>query len=382
MPTLLLLLALALCAPAASARLVAPGGYDGEVTQAFQEVVILHRNGHQQMLIRLLPQLPEHGRPPQQLVWILPLPATPTGFGQADPAVFEQARGMHIRLFGLARQQWNARTNFIFSLPGEGEAAPIDAARVPPGGNALHVGPYTVASMKSTGAAAVEELNEYLAARGLPRQDAAQLAYYSERSFTYLCVHFTPPDRTASMLELPALQVGFDSQDLYYPALLSARHGNFALSLVMISDKPLAVPGLTINGGRMNILGAEKVPLHNLWSVQPLAPLLAEATGKGAADVARWYVNRIETNGFNDMKDGKPAVTTWKDDVFFPVGTVADELPGFWYYGDLEISWPDRMFREHAIFVFVSGGAGMFLLLLWKGRQNRRRLRKQAGLES
>lgn len=360
----------------ATACCMVPSGYAGDVDQARQEVVIVHRNGHQEMAIRVLPYFKDAAENPDQLTWILTLPATPTGFREADPAVFDVGRGLHDRLFALARQQWNARTNFTLGLPGSNEAAGDAKASGLDIGQTIKVGPYTITPVKALGAEALTELNVFLTQRGFPAEDAEHLKYFVENNFTFLCIHFRPPAGRAAQLDLPALQVGFDCKDAYYPGKFSSRQGNFALSLTMLSDQPLAVPGLTLNGQRLKIRDFDRVPLHNLWSIQPLPPLLADLAGKEAAEVKKWYVNRVESAGVNPMVDGAPAIAGWADDVFFPVGTMADELPGFWYYGDLEISFAERVFREHALFIFVGGAAAMFALLLWKGRQNRRRLQQ------
>lgn len=381
MQRLILLIATLLHLPVLAACCMVPSGYAGDVDQARQDVLIVHRNGHQEMAIRVLPFFKGAENNPPQLTWIITLPSTPTGFREADASVFDAGRGLHDKLFELARQQWAARTNFYFGLPGSNEAGDSKSAGLDFGAT-VQVGPYTVTPVKASGMEALAELNAYLSARGFPAEDADHLKYFIESNFTFLCVHFTPPAGRAAQLDLPALQVGFDTKAVYYPGKFSSRQGNFALSLTMISDQPLELTGLMM--AMMHLKGSDfgRVPLHNLWSMQPLPAALAALAGKDASDVKKWYVNRIESRGFNESKDGVPAIAAWKEDVFFPTGGVADELPGFWYYGDLEISFVERVFREHALFIFVGGGTFMFLLLVFKGRQNRRRLEKQTGVQS
>lgn len=373
---------LALCfTPALAACCMVPYGYAGDVDQARQDVVIIHRDGHQEMAIRVLPFFKDAKENPESLTWIITLPAAPTGFREVDPAVFEAGRGLHDKLFGLARAQWAARTNLTFGFAGSNEAKTGNENT--PGldiGATVKVGPYTVTPIKALGAEAVTELSWYLSALGVPSEDA-DLQYFAENNFTFLCVHFKPPQGQAARLELPGLQVGFDSKAAYYPGKFSSRQGNFALSLTMISDKPLELTGLMLAAQRLNLRDPDRIQLYNLWSMKPLPETLATVAGKDAAGVGKWFVNRIESDGFNQTTDGKPAISDWKDDVFFATGGVADEMPGFWYYGDLEISWAERMFREHALAIFFTGGPLMFGVLLLKSRSNRRRLRKQAGLD-
>lgn len=371
------------CAPALAACCMVPRGYDGDVDQARQDVVVIHRDGHQEMAIRVLPFFKDAANNPESLTWILTLPATPTGFREVDAEVFEAGRGLHDKLMALARAQWAARTDLSLNFLNRDEAAAgQDAAAGLDVGATVKVGPYTVTPVKAVGIDALAELNAYLAARGFPEEDAEHLKYFVENNFTFLCVHFKPPQGPAARLALPGLQVGFDSKAAYYPGKFSSRQGNFALSLTVISDKPLELTGLMLAGQRLKQRDLDRIQLYNLWSMQPLPEPLATVAGKDAAGVGKWYVNRIESNGFNESTDGKPAISDWKDDVFFGMGGVTDEMPGFWYYGDLEISWPERMFREHALAIFFSGGPLLFGLLVLKSRANRRRLRKQAGLDS
>jgi len=378
---LLTLLVTLIGAPIAAACCMVPRDYAGDVDQARQDVVIVHRDGHQEMAIRVLPYFRDAKDNPAQLTWIITLPSTPTGFRAADPAVFEAGRGLHDKLFGLARQQWEARTNLslAFGHPASnGSAAGADGAAGgldigPP----VQVGPYTVTPVKASGVEALAELNAYLSARGFPTEDADHLKYFVESNFTFLCVLFTPPAGRAAQLELPALQVGFDTPAAYYPGKFSSRQGNFGLSLTMISDKPLEMTGLMLAQDRLKAADRQRVQLFNLWSVKPLPEALATVAGKGAEGVTKWYVNSIESPGFNPTVDGKPAISTWKDDVFFATGGPADELPGFWYYGDIEIGFAERMFREHALAIFFLGGPLIFLVLVLKGRQNRKRLQAE-----
>ena len=100
----------------------------------------------------------------------------------------------------------------------------------------------------------------------------------------------------------------------------------------------------------------------------PLVSAFSERVTK--RDAQRWYVNRIESEGFND---GDKGIASWSDDVFFKVGTIQDELPGFWYYGDEEISGFQRLVREHAMAFFVTMGLVFFITLFIKVRINRKR---------
>lgn len=364
--------------PALAACCMVPADYRGDVDQSRQEVVIVHRNGHQEMAIRVLPFFKDAADNPAQLTWILTLPSTPTGFSQTDAEVFRQGRDLYQRMFQLARQQWAAKTDFSVGMPGANDAASgqADLAGLDVGAT-VQVGPYTVTPVKAQGKEALENLNLWLADRGFPREDPAHLAWFVENNFTFLCIHFKPPSGKAAALQLPALQVGFDTEAVYYPGKFSSRQGNFALDMTVLSDKPLELDNLMAQRERLNDSPNDRVVLHNIWTSKPLPELLLGLAGK-AETPAKWYINRIDSPGFNASdEEGQPAIAAWKDDVFFKTGGTPDELPGFWYYGDADISWPERMFREHALAGIILGSALMFLVLVLKGRQNRRRYMEQ-----
>src|SRR5690606_763683 len=132
---------------------------------------------------------------------------------------------------------------------------------------------------------------------------------------------------------------------------------------------------------RLKATGRGYVQLVNLYSVEPLPEALASVPSERARTVGkpRWYVNRIQSEGFNPNDEaGVPVIAGWKDDVFIKVGDNTDELPGFWYYGDLEIPFLERMFREHAMAVFFLGGFAFFFSLFVKTRLNRRKAQAKA----
>jgi hypothetical protein len=111
------------------------------------------------------------------------------------------------------------------------------------------------------------------------------------------------------------------------------------------------------------------VLLLNLWSIQPLPGALAEALDANIAkQPKRWYANRIESPGLPE-EQGQP-----RTDPSLPLGDLSDELPGFWYYGDDDISVVERFFREHILAVTTTLFFAGLLALIIKARRNRRRL--------
>ncbi|MCZ7604764.1 MAG: DUF2330 domain-containing protein [Planctomycetota bacterium] len=392
MKHLALLIALLAAGPLAACCMV-PRGYPGDVDQAAQQVVILHRAktdaapGYQEMLIRVQPFFQDAQGNPEYIAWVITLPGKPLRYDVADKAALQAGADLHEKLFQLARRQWADRSQFEWPswLPsGMTERGMEDAKSLVIEEAAVQVGPYTITPVRAQGTAALDELNAYLQERGFPQEDRDHLAYFVENDFTFLCVRITPPQGQATLggrLDLPPLVLGFETDAPYYPARFSSRQGNFALDLTLISDKPLDTASFGAARERLKAVSRGYVQLVNLYSMQPLPDELAGALSERATTIekARWYVNRIQSEGFNPGDEaGVPAIAGWKDDVFIKVGDRQDELPGFWYYGDQDIPFLERMFREHAMAVFFLGGFAFFFSLFIKTRLNRRKLQAKA----
>jgi hypothetical protein len=385
-------LIIALFAGPLSACCMVPGGYAGDVDQSAQRVVVLHRAasgdtpGYQEMLIRVQPFFQGAESNPDHLVWVVTVPSKPLRYEVADLAALDAGPALHERLFQLARRQWADRSDFGWPdwLPILNESRDMKAAEpLLEIDNAVTVGPYTITPVRATGADAVTELNAYLAERGFPQEDPDHVRYFIDNDFTFLCIRIAPPAGQASLgrkLDLPPLVLGFETESPYYPGKFSSRQGNFALDLTVISDRPLEIETLDVMRKRLDAINEGYVQLVNLYSVKPLPEELARAFGERAQaePPERWFVNRIRSTGFNPGGDAKPAISEWPDDVFLKLGGKTDELPGFWYYADEELSWFEKFFREHALAFMVWAGIVFFGSLFIKTRINRKRLRPQA----
>ena len=252
----------------------------------------------------------------------------------------------------------------------EGPSDPVE--EVIPVGKA---GPFEFTAIESVGQDAVIELNTYLQSHGFPAQDATALTYFAENDFSFLCVRVAPPKGQPAFkqsLDLPPIVVGFETDEPFYPALFSASQGNFRLDLTLITDTPLK--NIPLEYSRVR-LGAERrsyVHLLNLWSVQTLPDVLQEPLSERASvQPELWYVNRIESFGFNE---GDAAISSWDDDVFFKLGDYGDSVAGFWYYGDDDINPAEKFFREHALAIMVIASFVLFGGLYVKTRINRKRM--------
>jgi len=362
-------------------------GFEGKLNQAAQRVIVLHRApsgdtpGYQEMLIRVQPQF--EGGAPAHAAWVITVPSTPLRYDVADKLALDAGPALHHKLYTLARQQWRDRTDFGWpdwlSIPKLSSRAASDPQMLVDVAGAVSVGPYTITPVRARGADAAAALNQYLRERGYAQVADSELTYFIKHDFTFLCVRIEPPQGSTTLggvLDLPPLVVGFETAEPYYPARFSAGQGNFALDLTVITDRPLSLDSLSSARERLNADARGYVELVNLYSIMQVPDVLATVLGERVlAPTDRWYVNRIQSDGFNQSADGKPAIAAWEDDVFFKVGDNRDELPGFWYYADNDITWYERFFREHALAMFVAFGVFFFGSLYIKTRINRKRLK-------
>ena len=387
---------IALTVEVVQACCMVPRSYKGDVDQAEQQVVILHANGHQEMAIRVAPffQSKKEAKPgdpdadldavgtPEYIAWVLTVPGKPTGYRLCDRKVFNEGVDLQNKLERLAREQRAAQSQFIsFMLSSMGmagnRAAAADSIEGIQVSAPVTVGPYTITEVKALGASALAELNRYLEEHGFPTEDADHMRYFIENNFTFLCIRITPPEGTAKLgkhLDLEALQIGFDTPKPYYPGKFSSRQGNFKLSLTLLTADTLLSRDL---GNKFDQLNDEYRGSENLWTVQPLPDLLHKASGAAASfkDVPRWHVNSCFSGGFNPLDQaGNPTIWQWKDDVFFQLGG-EDDGPPDWYYGDREINFAERAWREHSILMLST--LPVVALAAFVGIRKRRRLKAQ-----
>jgi len=356
-----------LTTPGVDGCCMVPRGYPGDVDQSMQEVLILHADGHEELVLRVRPFFREADEPPSHLAWLVTVPTKPTAYRTASSEVFGEARVLHARLQAFYDAQEPRDLNLLTT------SASVDsaAARGSWGldiSEPVTVGPYTITEVRTLGGAAVEELNRYLETNGFGTEDPDHLAWFAENEFTFLCIRIDPPEgsvRLGQHLDLVPLQIGFESERPYYPGKYSANQGDFGLELTLVTPDPLLLRSVGEVRGRLNAYGRRS----NLFTVKPLPAGFGEVVDEGFPGgrprPERWYVNRVDSSGFN-RKDaaGVPAILGWKDDVFWSLGGAADEPPD-WYYGDGE----QPLLHPHntrkiwgVLFVLAIGAVGFWLL--------------------
>ena len=383
MKHLALCLLLLLAAPL-GARCLVPLDYPGQVKQDRQQVLILHRAkvgdapGYQEMILRVTPYFDGAENNPASLAWIITVPSKPLRYDIAPEAALASGGELHARLYALAREQWANRSQFEipswmdWMTPGRDEQPFTEDVVLRP---TVDVGPYSVTPIRAAGADGLSAVNDWLDARGFASIAPEGMGYFVEQDFTYLCVQITPPAGAASALKLQPLVIGFETEHPYYPARLCDTQGDFALDLTLITDTPLHTRYLRETRTRLKAHGRGYVELVNLYTLQGLPAGLQDAVGERfKKDLPlRLYANRIESKGFNSGAEGVD-IAKWEDDVFVRTGTYQDELPGFWFYSDADISMVERFMRHHALAVALWAGVLLFSTLFIKTRINRRRM--------
>ena len=359
-----------------------PRDFGGDVDQNWQRGLVTFHGGHEELFLRIQPSF--HGQEgPAFLEWVVTVPSKPTGFAVAEGDPVKDAVALHDRLQALAAAQFAARTRF--EIPefkmGKGAMVASGVALSSPalGGIDLDapvtVGPFEITGVRAKGPEGLAELNAYLEGRGYAGEDPAHMKWFTDRGFTFLCIHITPPAGKTSVgrtLDLPALRIGFDVDRPYYPAKFSSRQGNFGLRLTVMTSEPLALEPLAALRQR---LAAARPMKHfdNLWTAQPPPKSVADAFPSGGPHGApeRWTLNVLDTGGFNPTIEGVPAISKWDDDVSFAVGGAAD-TPPWWYYGDRDVAGVERFVREHGL----AGWLGFMALLGFVWLLRRRYLRR------
>ncbi len=259
-----------------------PTTYPGDVDQVRQDGLVLFHDGHEELIVRVAPVFPDFDYGPPRLAWLVAVPSHPTGYDVIDADIFESAQRLYQRLESLAdAQRPRDKSNGILASDGstlEDEVAPGIGSLIID--DAVEVGPYEITAVRAAGEDGPRALNLYLEKRGFPAESPEELSWFTSRGFSFLCIDARPPEGVeffGKTVDLPALQIGFDSVRPYYPAKYSMRQGNFALALNVISSEPLARASLREVISRIH---GHPGPYANLFTTRELPGLVADAATK------------------------------------------------------------------------------------------------------
>lgn len=349
-----LALLLLLLSPLHATIVLLPGA-EKPLAGARTEVVVVHRQtGRQQLLVRVTPIFSD--LPPSRVALLIPLPAPPLAHGVAEPAAVYDALAVHPRLFTLARQQWSDRTEYewpeAITWLRKSESVP-DAEP-----STLDLSGLEIGELRDVAVCDNPQLTQWLDGRGYTFKGEAPC-------WLVMQIVAVGKERLGRCVETPPLRISLESAQPWLP--LGPHSG--AIDASIITDQPLDTDPFMAFLHAFGGMSKTRVVLVNLWSVQALPAGVADDLA--TPQPYRWYANRVV--GAGSAEAGQLHMQ-------LPTGDIKDELPGFWYYGDDDISWAEEFFREHALAIMTTSFLLLVVVMIFKTRANRARLVREGRL--
>ena len=311
--------ALLATAYAAFSCCMVPESFLGSISQNAQNAIIFHQGNREELILRINYQITGDSMP-DRFAWIVTTPTEPDAYRVANEDLFTSVDEWASALLtprpspvatgcgmGCGRQDDPAA-----SLSFEEKALIF--------GELAEVGPYTIRPVRARGADALEALNAWLKKNGFPSEDPEHMKWFIEKEFTFLCIKVTPPEGKTAVPEssfLPPLQISFESEQLYYPLLFSARQGMFALSLYTLTDQPLNFAASKHNLNRIN--WHDRGLYKNVEvAKKDLPDRLVEASKESKLNSpdAQWHLNIVSSPIVNMEAE----ILNWTEDLFFTTG--------------------------------------------------------------
>jgi hypothetical protein len=183
------------------------------VTQRGQQLLVLHADGEQHLVIRIDYAT---GAPVEKIGIVVPVPAVPTAYGTASAELFDQL-DKWVRLRRVIRQPMPRST-------GSQSAAPRERAQSVVLLEPARAGPYHIQPIQGRGAGAVRGINEWLVENDMAPIPEAALSYYAERNWTFLAVRVEAEGAPlAKEASLPPLRIRFPSPQAVLPLRLEGQ---------------------------------------------------------------------------------------------------------------------------------------------------------------
>jgi hypothetical protein len=218
-----------LVAGTAYACLHAPASYKGSVSETSQQALIFWREGREELILKVDYRLAAQASLPDDLAWVVPVPAVPDDYAVVSPQIFKEA-------FELAEAHRQPERGRKFEALGPGEASKvIELARVT-------VGEYEITPLKATGPDAAAALNRWLSEHGYGEVPQANMQYYTERSWTFLAIKINKEKGAEAMTKeggFRPLRVSFAADRIYYPLKFSSHQGMFNVTAYVFTEQPV-----------------------------------------------------------------------------------------------------------------------------------------------
>jgi len=218
----------------------------GKTSESRQTAIVFHSGGREELILKVDARLKAAEKMPATLGWVIPLPSVPDAYHVGvENELFAETRKLYDRKAEISstifppydhfRYAWRGGGSRHFSYGG-GRRAPSIAIEV------FRVGPYEIHQIAVRGANAVKELNEWFTANGFDEKAPAQMSFFVERQYTFLCIKVRPEGEKESFGEtvaMPPLRISFASELPYYPLKFSSHQGVFDVDVTVFSDQPI-----------------------------------------------------------------------------------------------------------------------------------------------
>ncbi len=165
--------------PPAEACLHPAGSGAKPVTQSGQQAIVLHDGKVEDLILRV----DYEGLDAPSLAWVVPVPAVPTRYEALEPGLFDEV-GRWVNL----RREPARRPRSRRKRDGPTPASTPALTLLPE----VKVGPFQIQPIKAQGPQAAAELNGWMTENGFAAIPDASLAYYVERSWTFLAIKIDP----------------------------------------------------------------------------------------------------------------------------------------------------------------------------------------------
>jgi hypothetical protein len=225
-----------LLASSAVACLHAPQDSGLKIEQEGQTAVIFWADGRQELFLSVDYEVkggvPNRKSASTGLAWVIPVPSAPDSYQVAEAGLFD-----------LARAAWHEAKPKVPAIESDGPLArslgPKSASRGIRLLEKVDVGDYEIQPIQTKDKESGAALNAWLTGNGFAEVPAGNMAYYLERSWTWLAVK-AKPAAGATKGKLKPLQISFASDEIVYPLKFSSHQGKFRVELYVVTEKPLA----------------------------------------------------------------------------------------------------------------------------------------------
>lgn len=275
LPCPLVALWLVVCwASPASACVHAPRTYKGVVTEKTKEALLFNDGVNTHLIIRTNLHATS-GTLPDTMAWVIPLPALPSQYEEADPRLFSE-------LFRVAEAANEERESHLRAKNMRTASVSLSSILVHPMQTvgSYQVQPIEVLDPKNAGG----ELNSWLQANGFGAVPLANQQYYLKCGNVFLALKLH--GLKGNFSDVKPLHIVYKSDTLTLPLKFSSHSGVFDVEMYAFTPGPLDRDLLKAD----NLFADPSVKITNAST----APLLWQLTSH-----KRGYLTRYEGRDFN-----------------------------------------------------------------------------------